>query len=128
VYIIPSKLFVLFFPYKEVNIMAYSAASGNPGRFFTGANVTTVSAVSGIFIPFSALESYSIATSGDIRELAYSFLDKFVTGLNALGNDGPTKVVATRATTITSDTTAQKVFNVTFDLNTSSTVYDVVDE
>ena len=108
--------------------MAYVSASGNPGRFFTGANTVSVSSVSGIFIPFSSLESYSIATSGDIRELTYSVLDKVTDGIANLGSDAPTKMSISRSTSSAGNGKAQKIYTVTFDLNASNTVYDVQDE
>lgn len=108
--------------------MPYVSASGNPGRFFSGANAVSVSSVSGIFIPFSSLESYSVSTSGDIRELTYSILDKVTDGLVSLGNDAPTKMSIARTTSSAGNGKAQKIYTVTFDLNASNTVYDVQDE
>jgi len=121
--------------------MAWSPTqSGNmfPGRsvFFPGivAGSSTVTGTSGVFIPFAALESYNIGNSGEIGELVYSIVDKFTTGLNNLSgvatatDDLPTKFSATRQTSLTSDSTATKTFNLTFGLNVSSAKYDLQSE
>jgi hypothetical protein len=121
--------------------MAWSPTqSGNmfPGRsvFFPGmiAGSSTVTGSSGVFIPFSALESYNIGNSGEVGELVYSIVDKFVTGLNNLSGvatateDLPSKFSASRQTSLTSDTTATKTFGLTFGLNVSSAKYDLQSE
>ena len=87
---------------------------------------------SGIFIPFSSLESYKASTSGDVRELLYSVLDKVHTGIASLSGlpnqPKPSQYSSTRTLASTGDNTSQKRFNVTFDLNASNTVYDVSEE
>jgi hypothetical protein len=114
--------------------------SGNmfPGRsvFFPGliAGPSTVTGTSGVFIPFSALESYNVGNSGEIGELVYSIVDKFNTGINNLSGvatateDLPAKFSTTRTTTLTSDSTARKTFSLSFDLNVSSAKYDLQSE
>lgn len=116
--------------------------SGNmfPGRnvFFPGliAGPTTVTGTSGVFIPFSALESYNVGNSGEVGELVYSIVDKFYSGMASLSGtvtgtaaeDLPTKFTVTRQTALTSDTTASKTFNVTFSMNVSSAKYDLQSE
>lgn len=122
--------------------MAFSPSqSGNmfPGRsvFFPGliAGSGTVSGTSGIFIPFTALESYNVGNSGEVGELVYSVLDKFTTGLNNLSGVGPTnpddlptKFSAVRTTALTSDTSATKAFAISFALNVSSAKFDLQSE
>ena len=109
--------------------------SGNmfPGRnaFFPGIAVGSgvVTGNSGVFIPFSALESYNLANSGEIGELVYSIVDKFYSGISSLAvDDLPTKFTVTRQTTLTSDTTASKNFGLTFNMNVSSAKYDLQSE
>jgi hypothetical protein len=109
-----------------------------PGRnvFFPGiiAGPSTVTGTSGIFIPFAALESYNVGNSGEIGELVYSIVDKFVTGLNnlsgvpTLADDLPSKFSASRQTSLTSDNTATKTYSMSFDLNVSSAKYDLQSE
>lgn len=111
--------------------MAYAAASGFPPRFFPGliAGTGSVTGSSGVFIPFSALESYGTANSGEVSELVYSIVDKFSTGINALPTDDlPNKFSVSRTTTLTGDTTATKAFSLNFDMNVTSAVYDVQSE
>jgi len=104
--------------------MAYTT---NPtGVFGTGVYAT----VSGIVIPYSALESYTVSTSGDVRELTYSFLEKLAdvvvnlptTGTNAKWG----KLNVTRGVSVVSDEVLRKTYNVAVDLNIQN--LDVVDE
>lgn len=99
----------------------------NPtGVFGTGITVNGT----GITLPYSALESYSASTSGDVRELIYSFLEKVadlyvalpVTGVNGRWD----KVTVNRSTNVITDETLRKTYNVAVDLNIQS--LDVVDE
>lgn len=116
--------------------MAWSAAQSgnmNPGRsvFFPGMAVGSgvVTGNSGVFIPFSVLESYNLPNSGEIGELVYSIVDKFYSGMASLsGDDLPTKFTVTRQTALTSDTTASKNFGITFNLNVSNAKYDLQSE
>ncbi len=97
-----------------------------------GASQSITGTGSGIFIPFSSLESYNVTTSGDIRELVYSMLDVVHNGMASLSGlpnqPKPANFGVTRSLSLTSDTTAQKRYTVTIDLNALSTKYDVEDE
>lgn len=97
-----------------------------------GASQSITGTGSGIFIPFSNLESYKVGTSGDIRELVYSILDVVHNGIASLSGlpnqPKPANFNVTRTLSLTSDTTAQKRYTVTVDLNALSTQYDVEDE
>ncbi len=111
--------------------MPWSAAQSgnmNPGRFFAGCSTSST----GIFIPYSALESYKVGTSGDVRELVYSILDVVSSGIGSLSGlpnqPKPANFGITRTLSLTSDTTAQKRYTVTVELNASNTQYDVEDE
>lgn len=106
--------------------------SGNmsPARFFPNVQITDPAGGtnSGIFIPFSNLESYKVTTSGDIREFAYSVLDKVASGIAVLTTSNrPTKFNISKNVSA-SETSAQKTFIVSFNLNSANTVYDVQDE
>lgn len=106
--------------------------SGNmsPARFFPNVQITDPAGGtnSGIFIPFSNLESYKVTNSGDIREFAYSVLDKVASGILALSTiNRPTKFTITK-TVSASETSAQKTFSINFNLNSANTIYDVQDE
>lgn len=51
--------------------MAFNPA---PSGYFPGINTgAVVSSVTGVFIPWSSLENFNTSTSGDIRQLVYSF-------------------------------------------------------
>lgn len=104
--------------------MAYTE---NPtGIFGTGVSTNGT----GITIPYSALESYSSATSGDVRELIYSFLEKTADVVLALPTTGTSarwgKVGVNRSTTVLNDETLRKTYTISVDLNIQS--LDVVDE
>lgn len=99
----------------------------NPtGIFGTGVYAT----VSGIVIPYSALESYSVSTSGDVRELTYSFLEKMADVVTTLPTTGTNsrwnKLNVTRGVSVVNDEVLRKTYNVSIDLNIQS--LDVVDE
>lgn len=101
----------------------------NPGRYLPGCSGSVVvNGATGVFIPYSALESYNASTSGDIRELTYSILDKVASGISALSTaNKPTKFTITKNVSA-SETSAQKTFSIVFNLNSANTVYDVQDE
>ena len=108
----------------------------NPARFFpnlvivntAGAAQNLSGAVgSGIFIPFSNLESYKVATSGDIREFIYSVLDKAVSGINT-STEPLAKTSISKSTSFSSDTSAVRTYVATFNMNAAPTTFDVVDE
>ena len=98
--------------------------STNPtGVFGTGITVNGT----GITIPYSALESYSSSTSGDVREFIYSVLEKVadtVLAVPATGRWGKVSVV--RSTSVVNDETLRKSYTIGVDLNIQS--LDVVDE
>lgn len=84
----------------------------------------------GILIPFGDLESYKSASSGDIRELVYSVLDKvedhFTNSVSA-GNR-PSKFSISKDYSSTGENNAKKVFTVTFLLDAANVTYDVSEE
>lgn len=99
----------------------------SPTGIFPGATLSST----GITIPFADLESYKVSTSGDVRELIYSFLEKVSDVVNALpatgvGNSKPTKVSVLKSTNVLNEDTLRKTFSIGIDLNIQS--LDVVDE
>ena len=85
----------------------------------------------GITIPYSTLESYNSSTSGDVRELIYSFLEKVSDVIGSLpttgtGNTKPNKMTVLKSTNVINEDTLRKTFSVGIDLNIQS--LDVVDE
>lgn len=86
-----------------------------------------VAGASGVTIPYSNLESYKAATSGDVRELGYSFLERVADTYLALSTaNKSSKFGVTRTASIVNDTTIRKVYTVTVDLNIGD--LDVVSE
>jgi hypothetical protein len=113
-------------------IMAWSPTQSgymNPGRFFPGCSgQLVVGGVTGVFIPYSSLESYGTSTSGDVRELAYSILDKVASGMAILSTaNKPTKFTISKSVSAT-ETSAQKTYIVVSSLNAINTIYDIQDE
>jgi hypothetical protein len=99
----------------------------NPTGLF-GTEVTTDS--TGITIPYSALESYDVASSGDVRQFLYSVLEKtadLLVNLPATGVDGRwTKVSVTRNLNAVSADVLRKTY--TFGIDLSIGNLDVVSE
>jgi len=95
----------------------------------TGVQAGVLSGFSGtgIFIPYSATDSYKSAVSGDIRELLYSLLDATYEKVQE-SSEPPSNFTISRSYASDDETSAQKVFSVKFKLNTSNTTYDVKDE
>ena len=104
--------------------MAYTESP--TGVFGTGITVNGT----GITIPYSALESYSSSTSGDVREFLYSVLEKtadVVLGLATTGvNARWSKLTVNRSMTVLNDETLRKTYTIGVDLNIQN--LDVVDE
>ena len=104
--------------------MAYTESP--TGVFGTGITVNGT----GITIPYSALESYSSSTSGDVREFLYSVLEKtadVVLGLPTTGvNARWGKLTVNRSMTVLNDETLRKTYTIGVDLNIQN--LDVVDE
>jgi hypothetical protein len=93
--------------------MAYEP---HPSAYFPNCVVSTT----GIFLPYADLESYKITTSGDIRQLAYSFMDAVATPYLELGiNDRPDQITISRSWQAVSDTTLKKIYTYSFNLEFS---------
>lgn len=89
------------------------AFNPSPTGYFPG--LTTSS--SGVFIPYSALESYKVNTSGDVKQLAYSFLDAFAYKYtNLLTADKTDTITVASSWTAQSETVLKKVYTYSFNL------------
>jgi hypothetical protein len=72
---------------------------------------------SGVFIPYSDLESYSPSTSGDIRQLIYSFNEAVIDSYLELATaDRPGQLTMSRSNTIPSDNIVRKTYSITVNL------------
>ena len=103
----------------------------NPANIFP--NIVTdavVGEATGVFIRYSNLESYSLASSGDVRELVYSIIDKVEDYFNndvAVGNR-PSKFSISKNYSSSGEDSAKKVFTLTFLLDAANVQYDVSEE
>jgi hypothetical protein len=86
-----------------------------------------VNSFTGVFIPYDDLESVSVDTSGDIRQLVYSFLEAVADEYLSLPTgSGSNQVTITRSSTVPSDTVIRKVYSTTVNLEFGD--LSVVDE
>jgi len=93
--------------------MAYDP---HPSAYFPNCEVSST----GIYIPYEDLESYTVNTSGDIRQLAYSLLDAVATPYLALGiNDRPDQMTINRSWQAVSDSVIRKNYTYSFNLSFS---------
>jgi hypothetical protein len=98
----------------------------NPANIFT----TSVADSTGILLDYDDLESYKVSTSGDVRELVYSVLDKVEDYFNndvSAGNK-PSKFLISKNYSSNGEDSAKKVFTVTFLLDAANVTYDVSEE
>lgn len=99
------------------------AFNPSPTGYFPNINVTGVIAgVTGVFIPYVDLESfnYTVATasSGDIRQLIYSFNEAVAdTYLDLASADRPTQISISRSATVPNDNIVRKVYTITANLD-----------
>lgn len=93
--------------------MAYNP---HPSAYFPNCEISST----GIFIPYLDLESYDISTSGDISQLAYSFLDAVATPYLAVSATGrPVNTTISRSWQAVSDSTIKKIYTYSFNLSFS---------
>ena len=72
---------------------------------------------SGVFIGYSDLESYNVSTTGDIRQLIYSFVEAVTDEYLGLATaDRPTQVSITRTSSVPSDDIIRKTYSITINL------------
>lgn len=105
--------------------MAFNA---HPTGYFANIDLATgIGGVSGVFIPYSDLESFKTTTTGDIREFVYSFVEKLSdVWLGLATGDRSQKMVITRTSSVLDDNTLRKTYTVRLDLNIGT--MDVTDE
>lgn len=89
--------------------MAFNPA---PSGYFPNINVgEVVSGTTGVFIPWSDLESYTSSTSGDIRQLVYGFNQAVYEAYAALPASGrPTQMSISRGQAFPSDNVVRRTF------------------
>lgn len=86
-----------------------------------------VSSFTGVFIPYDDLESVSAETSGDIRQLVYSFLEAVADEYLSLPTgSGSNQISITRSSTVPSDNVVRKIYTTTCNLEFGALT--VVDE
>lgn len=106
------------------------AFNPSPTGYFSGiltlASGNSV-ATSGVFIPYSDLESYNPATSGDIRQLVYSLVNAVSTKFSSLATaDKPGKMTISKSSFVPSDNIIRNTYTIT--LNLSYGTLTVADE
>lgn len=90
-----------------------------PTGYFPNIDLATgIGGVSGVFIPYSDLESFNSSTTGDVREFVYSVVEKLSdVWLNLVTADRSQKMVITRTSSVLDDNTLRKTYTVRLDLN-----------
>ena len=101
----------------------------SPTGYFPNINITgVIGAETGVFIPYSDLESYdydvAVSQTGDVRQLIYSFVeavtDRYLNDIAAA--DRPSQVTITRSSTVPNDTTVRKVYGFTINVELADTL------
>lgn len=89
-----------------------------PSGYFSGINTgAVVSSVTGVFIPWSSLENFNASTSGDIRQLVYSFNEAVADEyLSLTSADRPSQMTISRNQTFNSATVVRKQFSTSVNL------------
>ncbi len=104
----------------------------HPSGYFTDVNVAAVvGGVSGIFLPYTALESYNYANRTDVLEFVYSVVDKVATVFDTLSvasGDRPTNLTISKNFSAQSETSVTKSYNMSVKLDVANATYSVQDE
>lgn len=96
----------------------------SPTGYFPNINPSgEIAGVTGVFIPYSDLESYDydvvVSNTGDIRQLIYSFVeavaDRYLLGITPT-TDRPGQVTISRTSTVPSDTVVRKTYGFTINV------------
>lgn len=89
-----------------------------PSGYFPGINTgAVVSSVTGVFIPWSSLENFNASTSGDIRQLVYSFNEAVADEyLSLTAANRPSQMTISRNQTFNSATVVRKQFSTSVNL------------
>lgn len=106
------------------------AFNPSPTGYFNGIqNLASGNSVStsGVFLPYSSLESYNTTTSGDVRQLIYSFVEAVADEyLSLVSADRPSQLTLSRSSTVPSDNILRKTYSITVNLDFGNLV--VTDE
>lgn len=72
---------------------------------------------SGVFISFSDFDTYDTATTGDVRQLLYSFVEAYTDEhLSLVTADRPTQVTITRTQSVPEEDVIRKTYSITINL------------
>lgn len=98
----------------------------SPTGYFNGilnlASGDTV-ATSGVFLPYASLESYNPSTSGDIRQLVYSFVEAVYDEYASLATaDRPSQMTVSRTSSVPSDNIIRNTYTVITNLSYSGLI------
>jgi len=95
-----------------------------PTGYFSNAIIDS----SGIFIPYSDFESYNIDSSGDIRQLVYSFNNQVANIYESLTSDNRSNdMIVSSSQGFVTNTSIRKNFSLSFNLAFSG-VFSVENE
>lgn len=98
----------------------------SPTGYFAGiANLATgdTAPASGVFIPYTSLESYNASTSGDIRQLVYSFIESVYDEYVSLATaDRPAQMTVSRTSSVPSDNIIRNTYTVIVNLSYSGLI------
>ena len=97
------------------------AFNPSPTGYFPGI-VTLASGAaaptSGVFFPYSGLESYNVSISGDVRQLIYSLNEAAADEWLSLATaDRSSQMTYQRSATVPSDNIVRKVYTITMNLD-----------
>lgn len=71
----------------------------------------------GVFIDFADLETYDVSTTGDVRQLLYSFVEAYTDEHLSLATaDRPSQVTITRTQSVPSEDVIRKTYSITINL------------
>lgn len=93
-----------------------------PTGYFPNINVSgEIGGVTGVFIPYSDLESFdydiAVSSSGDVRQLIYSFIEAVSDRYLSLATTNrPSQVTISRSSTVPNDTTVRKSYAFTINV------------
>ena len=72
---------------------------------------------SGVFISFDDFDTYNSATTGDVRQLLYSFVEAYTDRhLTLVTADRPTQVTITRTSSVPAEDVIRKTYSITINL------------
>lgn len=82
---------------------------------------------SGVFIAYSDFESYNASTTGDVRQLLYSFVEAYTDEHLSLATaDKPSQVTITKTQSVPEEDVVRKTYSITINLAVAG--FTVVDE